>query len=70
MVDQVIGSVTIRSQDHDKKRLCDLAIDNAGHIYVIDVENDQKHGKQKYTACIDTQLKEIMKLKKNRRSIR
>jgi hypothetical protein len=60
--DRIIGSVSIRSDDCEKRRICDMVVDDQGHIYIIDVESDQKRGKKKYIACIDSYI-ELMKKK-------
>lgn len=56
----ILKSISIRSDDHDNKRMCDLVFAKDGHWYIIDVENDQKHGKRKYTSCIDAYVLEIL----------
>lgn len=52
--EQIESCISIRSNDADKRRLCDLVFTKDGHIYLIDVENDQKRGKKKYIARIDS----------------
>ena len=61
--ERIIGCISIRSDDRDRKRLCDLALDKDGHVYIIDVENDRKSGKKKYTACIDSYFLELKRMK-------
>ena len=59
--DLILKCIPIRSDDRDNRRLCDLVIGVDGHLYIIDVENDQKHGKKKYTSCIDAYVTELYK---------
>lgn len=66
MEERIISSVSIRSEDNDRKRLCDLGVDSNGHLYIIDVEQDRKNGKKKYVACIDSYFGELKKLMKEK----
>ncbi len=59
--DMILRRISIRSDDYDKKRLCDFVLGKDGHLYLIDVENDQKRGKKKYIACIDAYVYQLLK---------
>lgn len=55
----ILREIPIRTATPRRKRLCDLVLDADGKVFIVDVEVG-KHGKEKFSVCIDEELKQIL----------
>ena len=61
--DKILKSVSVRSEDCENRRMCDLVLTEKGYVYIVDVEHDYHGRKRKYKARLDKYYEELMRQK-------